>query len=115
MLATGGLISSGSKLLAALGAFGSAGSFFSAGGILPDAYSSRAAWIADCTWLGVGCCPFGTEASRTLRWRSVAALSIASWWAMSMVFVVMPGSAPRASSAVIAAARFCAAANISGV
>ena len=42
LLCTGGLISSGSKLFAALAAFPS--SFFSAGGILPERYSSRAAW-----------------------------------------------------------------------
>ena len=87
----------------------------SGGGTLPDANSSRDACIAACTWLDVGCSPLTTEASSTLRCRSVAARSSALCFAMSIVFVVMPGSAPRASSALTASARFSAAANISGV
>jgi hypothetical protein len=54
--------------------------------------------------------PFATAASSTLRCRSVAARSSALCFWMSIVLVVTRGSAPRASSTVIASPRFCAAA-----
>src|SRR5207253_2266771 len=70
----------------------------------------RDAGIAACTWLAVGCSPLSTAASSTLRWRSVAARSRAPCFWMSIVLVVIFGSAPRARSTLIASARLSAAA-----